>query len=54
MSEPTIDIPLLRKQRDFLLEYAWRDGVIPEEVDGLINLLDYMLDVEEGHVVGTA
>lgn len=43
-----IDLPLLRKQRDFLLEYPWRDSM-PEEVDGIINLLDYILDIEEGY-----
>ena len=49
MPELNIDVPLLRKQRDFLLEYPWRDHM-PEEVDGLINLLDYLLDVKEGFV----
>ena len=61
-----IDVPLLRKQRNFLLEYPWQDGqdkhpqrqgkVImpnwvqpPEEVDGIINLLDHILDIEEGY-----
>lgn len=49
MKSPEIDVPLLRKQRDFLLEYPWRENAIPEEVDGLINLLDHILDVEEGY-----
>ena len=42
-----IDVPLLRKQRNFLLEYPWTEE-FPEEIDGIINLLDHILDVEEG------
>lgn len=49
-----IDVELLRKQRNFLLEYPWRENVFPEEVDGVINLLDHILDVEEGYVLGHA
>jgi len=41
-----IDVDLLRSQRDWLLETFPRDA--PEEVDGLVNLLDHMLDVAEG------
>ena len=40
-----IDYDLLVTQRDFLLEYPWRDNTdLPEEVDGLINLLDALID----------
>lgn len=38
-----IEYELLTKQRNFLLEYPWRDK-FPEEVDGIINLLDALLD----------
>lgn len=44
-----IDVPLLRNQRDYLLNFPWKDGTPPEEVDGIINLLDYILDIEEGY-----
>jgi hypothetical protein len=49
MIDAKIDVPLLRKQRDFLLEYPWRENAIPEEVEGLVNLIDHILDVEEGY-----
>jgi len=39
-----IDYELLTKQRNFLLGYPWRDAKFPEEVDGIINLLDAILD----------
>ena len=44
-----IDVELLRKQRNFLLEYPWRDAKFPEEVEGVVNLLDSILDLEEGY-----
>lgn len=51
-----VDVDLLRQQRDFLLNRFWEtktsdgtdEGSVPEQVDGVINLLDYMLDVAEG------
>ena len=43
MDGMVIDYELLTKQRDFLLAYPWRDK-FPEEVDGIINLLDALLD----------
>lgn len=42
-----IDYELLTKQRNFLLGYPWRDAKFPEEVDGIINLLDAILDQVE-------
>jgi len=33
---------LLRKQREFLLDYPW--GEFPEEVDGILNLIDDLID----------
>ena len=44
-----VDVDLLRKQRNFLLEYPWRENGIPEEVEGLVNLLDHLLDIFEGY-----
>lgn len=41
-----IDYELLTKQRNFLLAHPWGDE-FPEEVDGIINLLDALLDKEE-------
>ena len=40
-----VDIELLRTQRDYLLTTY---GDSKEELAGIINLLDYMLDVAEG------
>lgn len=54
MIDMKVDVPLLREQRNFLLEYPWRENGIPEEVEGVINLLDHILDVEEGYADGTA
>ena len=39
-----VDHYLLRKQRDWLLELVASSTVAPPEADGLINLLDAMLD----------
>ena len=38
-----VDVKLLRDERDFLLKLGRS-----KEIDGLINLLDYMLDKAEG------
>lgn len=38
-----IDYSLLEQQRNFLLEYDWSES-FPEEVEGLLNLLDAILD----------
>lgn len=38
-----IDYDLLKAQRKFLLEYPWSDS-FPDEVEGLLNLLDAILD----------
>jgi hypothetical protein len=40
-----IDIDLLRIQIAFLDSYPWRDSM-PIEVEGVINLLDAILDYE--------
>lgn len=46
MSNLNIDVDLLREQIAFLDNYPWRDGM-PEEVIGIINLLDAVLDDED-------
>ncbi len=40
-----VDIELLREQRDFLLK-TFESGAY-QEIDGLVNLLDEMLDYAE-------
>jgi len=40
-----IDVELLREQRDWLLDKF--EGGSCEESDGLVNMLDYMLDEAE-------
>jgi len=45
-----IDIELLRRQTLFLLEYPWLEGVMPVEVEGVVSLLETILDKEEGYV----
>ena len=44
-----IDTELLRKQILFLDSYPWREGNVPEPVDGVIILLESILDKEEGY-----
>ena len=39
-----IDYALLLEQRNFLLKYIWKDGKIPEEVEGVINLIETIYD----------
>ena len=39
-----INYDLLEQQRNFLLEYAWGGKEFPVEVEGLLNLLDAILD----------
>ena len=45
-----VDINLLRRQILFLIEYPWSDGVMPVEVEGIVSLLEAILDKEEGYV----
>jgi hypothetical protein len=40
-----VDKELLREQIKFLYSYAWREQGIPDEIVGIINLLEA---VEEG------
>jgi len=44
---PNVSISLLREQRDWLLTLP--DNADSDEADGLINLLDAMLDIAEGY-----
>ena len=52
---PQVDIQLLRSQRNYLLEIIGDKQVAPKPndsialLDGLVNLLDSMLDIAEGH-----
>lgn len=39
-----VDVQLLRDQRWYLLVYPWADGAMSEEIEGLVNLLDYLID----------
>jgi hypothetical protein len=40
------NIPKLREHRNFLLEYPWREK-FPQEVDGILNVLDYLIGDNE-------
>lgn len=42
-----VDTNLLRHQIAFLDNYPWREGIIPDEVMGILNLLDAILDKED-------
>ena len=44
-----IDTQLLREQITFLDTYPWQEGSVPEVVDGVIVLLETILDKEEGY-----
>ena len=39
-----VDVPLLRKQYEWLL---LNNGVLPEELEGLINFIEHILDQVE-------
>ena len=43
-----LDIKLLRQERDWLVKQAFKNNDCPE-ADGIINLLDHLLDVAEGY-----
>lgn len=46
---PNVDVQLLRKQRDALLNAEnMRIEAVKEHIDGVLNLLDIMLDIAEG------
>jgi hypothetical protein len=42
-----IDVTLLKEQIAFLDNYPWRNSVMPEEIIGIVNLLDAILDEED-------
>ena len=46
-----IDFDLLRHQIAYLDSYPWRDGM-PIEVEGVISLLDAILDTENNEKEG--
>lgn len=48
MDVSRVNVNLLRTQRWYLESYPWRDGPMPSEVEGLVNLLDFMIDELEG------
>lgn len=42
-----VNVDMLRQQIEFLDKYPWREGFVPEEVEGVLNLLDTILDKED-------
>lgn len=42
----TIDKELLREQYNFLVSYPWREKHEPQEITGILNLLEALLDEE--------
>lgn len=43
-----IDKELLKEQLKFLSEYPWREQGIPEEVVGIMNLIESLLEEDNG------
>lgn len=43
-----IDTQLLREQIEYLVEYPWRYGIFPNQVEGIVNMLEAILDQREG------
>ncbi len=41
-----IDTQLLEDQIDFLYSYPWREKEMPQEIEGVLNLLGAILDKE--------
>ena len=46
MSNQVIDTTLLRGQINFLYNYAWKEQGIPQEVIGVLNLLESLNEGE--------
>lgn len=44
-----IDKELLREQYNFIASYAWREGQEPEQITGILNLLEALLEEEKGN-----
>jgi hypothetical protein len=42
-----IDTELLREQHKFLADYPWREEHMPEEVIGVLNLIESLLEGED-------
>ena len=42
-----IDVTLLKEQIAFLDNYPWKNAVMPEEIIGIVNLLDAILDEKD-------
>jgi len=50
MVSVNVDLSLLREQRDFLINGMDENSLSHcDEVEGIVNLLDAMLDVAEGY-----
>jgi hypothetical protein len=39
-----VDVDLLIRQREFILETFWNEKPFPELADGIVNLLDSIID----------
>ena len=44
-----IDKELLKEQYRYLVEYPWREGYVPEQVEGILNLIDSIILEGEGN-----
>lgn len=41
-----VDVELLRQQYDFLVNYPWHEKREPEQVTGVLNLIEAILEKE--------
>lgn len=42
-----VDTELLRNQINYLVEYPWKYGLFPNQVEGIVNMLEAILDEKE-------
>jgi hypothetical protein len=43
-----VDTVLLREQIEYLVDYPWKYGLFPNQVEGIVNMLEHVLDEMEG------
>jgi hypothetical protein len=43
-----VDTVLLREQIKYLVDYPWKYGLFPNQVEGIVNMLEHVLDEMEG------
>jgi hypothetical protein len=48
MTDMNVDTELLREQIEYLVDYPWKYGLFPNQIEGIVSLLESILDQSEG------